>query len=199
MENYNSPKPNGMMVIFYKLLVYRIMRYLNVTIELEILYQSNKEITNLIAYTNRDFAGDLDNRKNIYGFVFMLVNGAISQCSKKQQVVALPTTEAEYIVATSCAYQCIQLKRILEKLGHIEEGANLIQCDNIPTIQLSKNLVIHGKSKRIDIKFHSLRDLVRDRVIRFGYCNIENQATNILTKQIKKEQFLKLRRMIGMA
>lgn len=41
----------------------RIMRYLKGTIELGILYQSNKEITNLIAYIDCDFVGDLDDKK----------------------------------------------------------------------------------------------------------------------------------------
>lgn len=35
-----------------------------------------------------------------------------------------------------------------------------IYCDNISTIKLAKNSVLHGRSKHIDVGYHYLRDLV---------------------------------------
>lgn len=61
-----------------------------------ILYKG-ESITELVAYTNNDFAGDLNDRKSTSGFVFLLAGGAVSWASKKQHVVTLSTTEAEYI------------------------------------------------------------------------------------------------------
>ena len=46
----------------------------------------------LVAYTDNDYAGDLDDRKSTSGYVFLLSSGAISWLSKKQPIVSLSTT-----------------------------------------------------------------------------------------------------------
>ncbi|XP_073133807.1 secreted RxLR effector protein 161-like [Henckelia pumila] len=93
----------------------RVLRYLKGTLDFGIFYRKggNGEI---ISYTNNDYAGDLEDRKSISGYVFLLSSGAVSWMSKKQTVVSLSTTEAEFIAAASCACQTIWLKRVLEKL-----------------------------------------------------------------------------------
>ncbi|KHN02837.1 Retrovirus-related Pol polyprotein from transposon TNT 1-94, partial [Glycine soja] len=62
-------------------------------------------------------------------------------------------------------------------------------CDNNSTIQLSKNSVFHGRSKHIDIRFHFLRDLTRDKIVELSYCNSQEQVADIMTKPLKLEQF----------
>lgn len=174
----------------------RLLRYLKGTTGLGIFYKKGgcKE---LIAYTYSDFAGDLDDRKSTSGYVFFLGFGAVSWSSKKQPVVSLSTTEAEYIVAASCACQCVWLRRILEKLGHVQEKCTTVLCDNSSTIKLSKNPVLHGRSKHIDIRFHFLRDLVKDGVVNLSHCITQEQVADIMTKPLKLEVFLKLHSMLG--
>ena len=151
-----------------------------------------------MAYIDSDFVGDLDDRRSTYGSVFLLGSVAVSWSSKKQPVVTLSTTEAEYVAAASCACQCLWLRGVLEKLGHREKKSTTIQCDNSSTTKLSKNSVFHGRSKHIDIRFHFLRDLVKDEVVELSYCNSLEQVANIMLKHIKLDQYLKLRRMMGM-
>jgi len=47
-----------------------------------------------VAYTDSDFAGDIDDQKSTFGFILLLGSGEISWSSKKQPVVSLSTTEA---------------------------------------------------------------------------------------------------------
>ncbi|KAL6311202.1 hypothetical protein AAG906_000351 [Vitis piasezkii] len=105
----------------------RILRYLKGTIDFGVFYKKggNEE---LIAYTDSDYAGDLDDRKSTSGYVFMLSSGAVSWSSKKQPVVSL-STQAEYIAATSCACQAIWLRRILEGLNHAQHDSTTVYCD----------------------------------------------------------------------
>ncbi|KZT75555.1 hypothetical protein F511_47420 [Dorcoceras hygrometricum] len=124
-------------------------------------------------------------------------SGAISWASKKQPVVSLSTTEAEYIAAALCACQCIWLRRILEQLGAKEKESTAIHCDNNSTIQLSKNSVLHGQSKHIEIRFHFLRDLVQNGTVKLRFCSSEEQVADIMTKPLRLEQFVKLRGMLG--
>ena len=57
-----------------------------------------------MAYTDSDYARDMDDRKNT-SYVFLLSEGNVSWSSKKQHVVTLSTTEAEFVAGASCACQ----------------------------------------------------------------------------------------------
>lgn len=174
----------------------RLLRYLKGTTDLGIFYKKG-DCKQLTAYSDSDFAGDLDDRKSTTGCVFMFNSGAVSWSSKKQPVVSLSTTEAEYIAAASCACQCVWLRRVLTELGYVQEECTTILCDNSSTIKLSKNPVLHGRSKHIDIRFHFLRELVRDGVVDLRHCNTQDQIADIMTKPLRLEVFLKLRSLLG--
>ncbi|KAL6332546.1 hypothetical protein AAG906_008966 [Vitis piasezkii] len=148
-------------------------------------------------YTKGDYAGDLDDRKSTSGAVFMLNSGAITWSSKKQQIVTLSTTEAEFVAAASSSCQAIWLRRLLEVLYNQQQGPTVIYCDNLSAIKLSKNLVLHGRSKHIDVRYHFLRDLCKDGVIDLVFCKSEDQIADILTKPLKPAVFMKLRSMLG--
>jgi hypothetical protein len=113
-------------------------------------------------------------------------------------VVTLSTTEAEFIAAASCACQGIWMRRILEKLGHTQLGSMTVYCNNSSIIKLSKNSVIHGRSKHIDVRFHFLRDLTKDGTLELAHCNSHNQIADIMTKPLKFEAFEKLRGLLEM-
>ncbi|RVW40116.1 Retrovirus-related Pol polyprotein from transposon TNT 1-94 [Vitis vinifera] len=80
------------------------------------LTSTRPDIMHAVNLINSDYAGDLDDRKNTFGVVFMLNSGAITWSSKKQQIVTLSTTEAEFVAATSSSCQAIWLRRLLEVL-----------------------------------------------------------------------------------
>ncbi|KAG6521246.1 hypothetical protein ZIOFF_018357 [Zingiber officinale] len=148
---------------------------------------------------NSDWAGDVETRKSTSGYAFHLGSAIFSWSSKKQPVVALSTTEAEYIAATNCAMQAIWLKKILDFLQHKQDGPTTIFCDNKSTIALSKNPVFHCRCKHIDIKYHKIREWVAEKQINIEYCPSECQVADIFTKPMKTEIFLKLKKAIGMA
>ena len=57
----------------------------------------------LKGYTDADWGGDLDERKSTSYYVFLLGNGAITWCSKKQTCIALSTMEAEFVAFSAIA------------------------------------------------------------------------------------------------
>lgn len=162
----------------------RILRYVKGTIDYGVFYKSQEDSA-FVGFTNSDYAGGIDDRKSTSGHVFMLNFGAITWSSKKQQIVTLSTTEAEFVAAASCACQAIWLRRMLEALGDKQEGSTIIFCDNISTIKLSRNPIMHGRSKHIDVRFHFLRNLWNDGVVELKYCKSGNQLADILTKSLK--------------
>ena len=70
-------------------------------------------------------------------------------------------------------------------------------CDNSSTIKLSKNPILHGRSKHIDFCFHFLRELTKDGIVSLVHCPSEEQIADIMTKPLKLDAFLKLRRLLG--
>ncbi|CAL5368349.1 unnamed protein product [Camellia sinensis] len=174
----------------------RIFRYLVGTINFGILYRKEGNF-GLLGFTDSDYAGDPDDRRSTSGYVFMMGSGAVSWSSKKQQIVTLSTTEAEFVAAASCACQAIWLRRLLEELHYHQQGPTPVYCDSSSAIKLSKNPVLHGRSKHIDVRYHFLRDLTKDETIDLIYCRSEDQVADILTKPLKLAIFVKLRRLLG--
>ncbi|GKV20688.1 hypothetical protein SLEP1_g30775 [Rubroshorea leprosula] len=140
----------------------RILSHLRGTIDFGLFYKKGDQIDHA-GFTDSDFAGDLDNKKSTSGFVFMLGSGVVSWSSKKQSIVTLSTTKVEYVAATSCACQAIWLRRVLEELELNQHEATSIYCDNSSAIKLSRNLVLHGKSKHIH-ESESYKTLIRQHV-----------------------------------
>jgi len=128
-----------------------IFKYIRGTIEYDLFHKKGKKMS-LIAYSDNNYVGDLNDRKNTSSSIFMMGTAAISCTYKKQHVVSLSTTEDEYIATGFCDCQCIWLRRILENLELEEKEATNILCDNNSTIQLSKNLLFHGRSRHIELK-----------------------------------------------
>lgn len=113
-------------------------------------------------------------------------------------MVTLSTTEAEFIASATCACQSVRLRRILEQIGHPQQKPTIVYCDNSSTIKLSRNPVLHGRSKHIDVRFHFLRDLSKDEVIELVHCSSQEQISDIMTKPLKLESFSSLRSRLGM-
>ncbi|CAL5331079.1 unnamed protein product [Camellia sinensis] len=174
----------------------RIFRYLKGTSDFGILYKRGEK-QSFFGFTDSDYAGDIDDRKSTSGNVFLMSSGAISWSSKKQQIVTLSTTEAAFVGAASCFCQAIWLRRMLEVLGHQKQGPTRIFCDNVSAIKLSRNPVMHGRSKHIDVRYHFLHDHCKDGVIELEFCKSGDQATDILTKPLKPAVFEKLRSILG--
>lgn len=174
----------------------RVLRYLQGTTNFGILYKKggNKE---LIGFTDSDYAGSVEDRKSTSGYVFILSDAAVAWSSRKQPIVTLSTTEAEFVAAAACTCQAVWMKRVLKKLGYGGSESTIIFCDNSSTIKLSKNPVMHGRSKHIDVRFHFLRDLVNEGVVQLKFCGTQEQVADILTKPLKLESFQELRGRLG--
>lgn len=174
----------------------RALRYLRGTVNYGILYKKGG-VEELVAFTDSDYAGDVEDRKSTSGYAFLMNGSAVAWSSKKQPIVTLSTTEAECVAAAGCACQAVWMRRILKELGYTQEGCTTVMCDNSSAIKLSKNPVMHGRSKHIDVRFHFLRDLTRDGAIEMVQCGTRDQIADLLTKPLKLDAFKKLREHLG--
>ena len=97
--------------------VKRIMRYLQGTKELGLIFEKKEGGNILQGWADADWAGDDKTRLSRSGYIFKLANAPISWISKKQSTVALSTAEAEYISGSLAVQEAIWLNRLLTELG----------------------------------------------------------------------------------
>eukprot|EP00253_Pinus_taeda_P033813 PITA_33813 len=136
---------------------------------------------------NPDFAGDLDKRRSTSGYVFTLAGGAISWMSKLQNIVALSTTEAEYIAASHSCKDAVWLKGLLGEFGRLQDNIRLL-CDSQSAIHLATNLAYHSKSKHIPIKYHFVRQVITERGVSLEKVHTKENCADMFTKPVLLEK-----------
>ncbi|KAJ4980163.1 hypothetical protein NE237_010943 [Protea cynaroides] len=100
----------------------RILCYIKGTVNFGLFYSSSND-SKLVGYINSDWGRDLDDRKSTMDFVFFMGDAAFTWTLKKQPIVTLFTSEAEYVAATSYVCHAIWLKQLLEKLKMPQQEA----------------------------------------------------------------------------
>ena len=135
-------------------------------------------------FSDADMAGDIDGRWSTSGVHVFLGSSPISWLLLKQKVVALSTCEAEYVATATTACQAVWLRWLLGELTGVESHPPTLMVDNQPTITLAKNLILHDRSKHIDIKFYFLMDCVDGGQIVIEFVETGRQLTDVLTKPL---------------
>ena len=143
----------------------------------------------LVAYSEVDWVGCFDVRRSSSGTTFFLGNCLVSWSSKKQSSVSLSIVEAEYMATTTCCNQILWMKQTLQDIHVTCDEPIPILCDNTSAISISKNPVMHPKTKHIPIKFHFHREQVTDKNIKMEYIGTKEQIADIFTKRLPRETF----------
>eukprot|EP00253_Pinus_taeda_P032954 PITA_32954 len=162
-------------------------------------YQGRPQLDRVLdirGFVDADWAGDLDQRRSTSGYVFNLFGGAVSWMSKKQSVVALSTTEAEYMAATHASKEAIWLQRLCSSMGLVQ-GAIRIDCDSQSAIFLAKNPAYHSKTKHIDVQYHFVRDMIEDKKVLLVKVDTLKNTVDALTKFVSCEKFSCCRETMG--
>lgn len=166
----------------------RILRYIKTTLNYGILYTKNRS-DEIIAYSDADFAGDVNTRKSTSGSVLFFGENIISWSSERQQSVSLSTTESEYIAAAQCVKELIWLKRLFCEILDKKSIKALLYMDNQSAIRLIKNPEFHKRSKHIDIRYHFIREKYEKKLFDVEYVSTNNMLADILTKALPAAKF----------
>ncbi|XP_047940899.1 secreted RxLR effector protein 161-like [Salvia hispanica] len=160
-----------------------IMKYLVGTQDLGLLFCTKDGEDGLIGYCDADYAANIDSRKSQSAYIFKLFGTAISWKSNLQSVVALSTTEAEYISMAEAVKEAKWLKGILGDFGVVQEAVTIL-CDNNSAISLAKHQTFHERSKHIDIKLHFVRDEIGKGVVTVRKVHTSENAADMMTKAL---------------
>lgn len=108
---------------------------------------------------------DMKTRKSTIGLIMKLGESTIAWSSSKQKIVALSTTEAEYVAASQAVKEIIWVKSLLTDLALFSNLKTTLNIDNISAIlKLNiKNPEFHQRSKHIDVRYHFIRDKYKEK------------------------------------
>jgi len=176
--------------------VNRILRYLKGTVDHGLWYPKDNDFT-LSAYTYVDWVGDVDDRKSTSGGALFFGNRLVSWLRKKQDSISLSTAKVEYIVATCCCTQVLWMKQTLKDIRVVYKDLVAIFCDNRSAINISKNIVMHLRTKHISIRYHFLREMLTKNEVKLEYVSRKDQIADIFTKPLPKDTFEYLREKLG--
>lgn len=93
----------------------------------------------------------------------------ITWTSKKQSCTSQSTTEVEYVVASINCTNIEWMKHLLQGMKKEVTEPMILYCDNKSAINVSKNLIMHAKTKHIAIKYNYVRGLVEDKQVSMEY------------------------------
>lgn len=174
----------------------RILHYVAGTKNYGIWYSRVSKFR-LVGFSDSDWAGCVDDRKSTSGNVFSFGSGAVTWSSKKQDTVALSSSEAEYIAANAAARQALWLRKVLVDLCVEQEDATEVFCDNRSTIAMAKNPAFHARTKHIDVQYHFIRKLITDGKIKLSFCGTNEQTADIFTKSLPQAKHEFFRMQLG--
>ena len=69
-----------------------------------------------LGFSDSDWAGSSDDTRSTSGYYFIFGSGMFSWCSRKQDIVAQSTAEAEYVATALAVNQALWIRKLLADL-----------------------------------------------------------------------------------
>ena len=165
-----------------------IMRYVKGALGLNLTFAKGEDFK-VRGYCDSDYASDMDRSRSITGYVFTVGGNAVSWSSSLYKVVALSTTEAEYMALSDAVREGIWLKGICKELKLSDEEIE-VHCDSQSAIYLAKNYVYRAKTKHIATKYNFIRDVIASGVASVVKIHTSVNPADMLTKTLPGEKFV---------
>nr|GEY00211.1 retrovirus-related Pol polyprotein from transposon TNT 1-94 [Tanacetum cinerariifolium] len=143
-----------------------ILKYLKGTADVGLVYGRDQgNYIDVDGFVDADYAKDPNKGRSTTGYVFMVHGCVVSWKATPQHVVALSTTEAEYMALTEAVKESICLKRLLIKL-RVNLRSMVVNCDNQSAIHLLRNAMFHERTKHINVRLLLVLDIFCDLAFR---------------------------------
>ena len=164
--------------------VVRILRYIKGTPGQGVLYE-NRGHTQVVRYSDAEWAGSPTDRRSTSGYFVFIGGNLISWKSKKQDVVARSSAEAEYRAMALATCELIWLKHLLQELRFGKDEQMKLICDNQAALHISSNPVFHEMTKHIEVDCHFIREKIASGCISTSFVNSNDQLADIFTKSLR--------------
>lgn len=181
--------------------VKRVLRYLIGTKNAALVF--GRTSNNLIpeVFVDADWAGDVKGRKLTSGYVVLMGGAAVSWCSRKEEVVALSSAEAEYISLCSATKEAVWIRRLVfgvEIMAKSSQMPLIVQTDNQKAIDLANNGALNRRNKHIDVRYHFPRQALDDNIVKLCSCPATKMLADMFTKRLGWTKLIEFLGKIGL-
>lgn len=149
---------------------------------------TKSEVFDIEGFSDSDYSSDLDKRRSVSGYVFRVGGNTVSWRSCLQQVVALSTTETEYMALAEATKEGLWLRDLCKELGFKQSNFKL-KCDSQSAIYLAKSSAYHDRTKHIDRKYHFIRDIIKAGSMKVLKVHTTKNPADMLTKYLPGNNF----------
>jgi len=168
--------------------VIRILRYLKSSPRKGLMF-SKYDHLRVEGYTDADWAGNVSDRKSTSGYFTFVGENLVTWRSKKQNVVALSSAEAEFRGMAKGLCELLWLKRLLTEIDFAPSCEMDLFCDNKAAIDISHNPIQHDRTKHVEVDRHFIKQNLETKVVRFPFVKYEDQLADVLTKAVCSKSF----------
>ncbi|GJU67540.1 retrovirus-related pol polyprotein from transposon TNT 1-94 [Tanacetum coccineum] len=130
--------------------------------------------------------GDKGDRRSTSGYLSLVGGKLVTWRNKKQKVVALSSTEAEFRGIARGITEVLWIRKLLTEIGYPPQEPSKVKSDNKAAIQISENPVQHDRTKHIEIDRHFIKEKLEAEVITLLFVRSQDQLADILTKAINE-------------
>lgn len=161
----------------------RILRYLSGTINKRLMFVKSGSF-DLSVFADADFANNVVDRRSYSGFIIKIGDSTVCWESRKQRCVAHSTTEAEYLALSDSCKEICFVRNFMYEI--FEKHVNCrIYSDNQSALKLLETKeYCHRKTKHIDLRYHYVKDIVKEKNVTIGYLPTERMVADLFTKPL---------------
>ena len=180
--------------------VLRIISYLKHTKSLTLDFRKVDKME-LVSYSDADFAGvpsDGDKpMKSTTGTAVMVKGcGTVYSQAVLQSIVALSSSESEYIALSNTVQRTMCIKNLLLELDLIPDEASVVYEDNEVTLRKAESFTCDYKVRHIALHYHFFKEHIRHKQCRLEYVRSADNVADIFTKGLPLSTFVTLRTLL---
>nr|GEU92943.1 hypothetical protein [Tanacetum cinerariifolium] len=166
-----------------------ILKYLKGTSDVDLVYGRDQgKHVNVDGFVDAYYAKDPDKGRSIIGYVFLVHGYVVRWKATLQYIVALSTTEAEYMALTEAVKENIWLKGLLIEL-EVNLRSVVVNYDNQSAIHLSRNAMFHERTKHINVRYHFIKEIVKSKDIKVAKIGTHDNTADAFTKVVPGLKF----------
>lgn len=178
-----------------------ILKYLLRTQDLTVVFErQSMDDYNLVAYSDSDWGGNLDNRRSRSGGLILLGNTPIYWSSNIQTLVALSSAEAEINALKEVVKNVLWIRGILKDttlLPSILSQPTVIFEDNSAVLEIVINPEVSKRNRHYDMSYHFIRENIEEfKNVLIRWINTNNNLADLFTKALGETKFIYFRSFI---
>ncbi|RVW18142.1 Retrovirus-related Pol polyprotein from transposon RE2 [Vitis vinifera] len=163
-----------------------------------ILFAKNIDHQSIEVYTDADWVGAVDDRRSTSGYFTFVGGNLVTWKSKKQNVVARSSAEAEFRGMALGLCEALWLRLLLQDLGYLSRQPIRLFCDNKAACDIAHDPVQLDRTKHVEMDRFFIKEKLDDKIVELPKIRSEDQLANILTKAVSSQMFSKFLDKLGM-